>query len=83
MDILIADNPEITPSYLRMHSNNFGGFIKFLFVLCCLGSCVYCGKFAYENKEKIQEKLPDVGKQDRMGSINVVVQGIDPYGLEE
>jgi len=51
VDVVIADKPEITPSYLRKH--NGGSFWKFFFTLILLGSLSYAAYYVYKNKEKL------------------------------
>ena len=51
VDVVIADKPEITPSYFRKHSG--GSFWKVFFTLILLGSLSYAAYYVYKNKEKL------------------------------
>jgi len=55
VDVVIADKPEITPSYLRKHSG--GSFWKFFFTLILLGSLSYAAYYVYKNKKKTIGKI--------------------------
>ena len=77
VDAVIADKPEITPSYLRMHSG--GSFWKVFFILFCFGSIGYGAYYVFkksDNREKLLEKFSQLKKPSTFApTTTVVIEG--------